>query len=104
MGVTNFREVARRLLGRRQAYRALFCGEDGNLSPYGQRVLEDLARFCRVTRSTAVVSPVSRNIDPYAMAMAEGRREVYLRISEAINMDVSKLMDLSAQNDMSSEG
>lgn len=101
---TNLAEVARRLFARREAYRALFVGPDGRLSPYGERVLKDLAKFCRADRSTATVSPVSRTIDPHAMAIAEGRREVFLRIVNTINMDVTQLMNMSIQNDMTNEG
>ena len=54
-----------KLLKRRYAYRRLFLGEDG-LSADGQIVLSDLAKFCRATSSTAVVSPISRSVDPIA--------------------------------------
>ena len=104
MGWTNLREVAQKLFNRREAYRALFVGPDGALSPYGRKVLEDLAKFCRADRSTATISPVNRTIDPYAMAIAEGRREVYLRILASINMDVTQLMNMSTQNEIHDGG
>jgi hypothetical protein len=71
------------------------------LSPHGEIVLSDLSRFCRARSSTAAVSPVSRQIDPLAMAMAEGRREVWLRIQQYLNMDervILKLRDAEADN------
>jgi hypothetical protein len=85
-----------RLLKRRYAYRRLFLGEDG-LSADGQIVLTDLARFCRATQSTAVVSPISRSVDPIATAMAEGRREVWLRIMAHLHVDERVIFNLNEE-------
>lgn len=95
----NLKEVAANLYKRRDAYRGIFIAPDGKLSRHGYEVLEDLAKFCRFNSSTAMVSPVTKAIDPVAMALAEGRREVYLRIIGAINLDLGYLMNLSMQND-----
>jgi hypothetical protein len=65
-----------RIFKRRQSYRRLFLDGDGRVHPTAEVVLADLKRFCRADTSTVVVSPVSKAIDPLAMAMAEGRREV----------------------------
>lgn len=85
-----------KLLKRRYAYRRLFLGEDG-LSADGQIVLSDLAKFCRATSSTAVVSPISRSVDPIASAMAEGRREVWLRIMAHLHVDEKVIFNLNEE-------
>lgn len=66
---------------RQTAYRQVFSG------PYGETVLEDLAKFCRAHESTF-------HENPHAMAFQEGRREVWLRIQEHINLDAEKLWQL----------
>ena len=80
------KQLLAKLRKRRYAYRRLFLGDDG-LNADGQTVLADLAKFCRANNSTAIVSPVSRSVDPIAMAMAEGRREVFLRIIAHLHLD-----------------
>jgi len=75
-----------RVFRRRQNYRRLFLDGDGNVNPSAEVVLADLKRFCRVETSTVTVSPVTKTIDPLAMAMAEGRREVWNRIQQYLHM------------------
>ena len=53
----------------------------------GQRVLADLADFCRA--NTTCWSP-----DPRIHAMLEGRREVWLRIEQHLNLTTDQLMIL----------
>ena len=48
-------------------------------SPAGQEVLADLARFCRANETTF-------HTDPRLHASLEGRREVWLRIQQHLNM------------------
>lgn len=93
----NLREMAARLFQRRAAYRGVFLDADGRMTVYGEQVLKDLAQFCRFSSSTAIVSPVSRSIDPVAMALAEGRREVFLRIIGAMNIDQRKLIAMTME-------
>lgn len=57
------------------------------LSPAGQRVLEDLAKFCRA--NTTCFDP-----DPRIHAVLEGRREVWLRIQNHLNMTPEDLFIL----------
>ena len=66
---------------RRHAYRVAF------LSPAAQPALKDLARFCRAHSSTF-------HQDPRAHALAEGRREVWLRIQHHLQMSPDELWDL----------
>lgn len=44
-------------------------------SPVGKDVLRDLAKQCNAFDTTAWASQVDGKIDPYAMALAEGRRQ-----------------------------
>jgi len=61
------------LRARAHAYRVTFSG------PRAELVLADLARFCRATESTF-------HPDPRVHAVAEGRREVWLRIQHHLKM------------------
>jgi len=88
-----------RLFNRRQNYRRLFLDGDGNVNPSAEIVLADLKRFCRVETSTVVVSPVTKTIDPMAMAMAEGRREVWNRIQQYLQMADRDIAHLKEENE-----
>lgn len=48
-------------------------------TPHGAKVLADLAKFCRARESTF-------HTDPRVHALAEGRREVWLRIAQHLNL------------------
>ena len=87
-------DLLAKLRRRRYSYRRLYLGEDG-LNADGQVVLADLAKFCRANSSTAIVSPVSRSVDPIAMAMAEGRREVWLRLMAHLHIDERVVFNLN---------
>jgi len=50
-------------------------------------VLMDLAKFCRAHESTF-------HADPRIHALMEGRREVWLRIAEHLNLDMDTLWSL----------
>jgi len=91
------------LFKRRQNYRRLFLDGTGNVNPSAEIVLADLKRFCWVETSTVVVSPVTKTIDPLAMAMAEGRREVWNRIQQYIQMadgDIAHLKEDSHRENL----
>lgn len=72
---------------------------EGRLTRDGEIVLTDLRRFCRATASTAIISPVSKTIDPLAMAMAEGRREVWNRIIAHLYIDEKTVFNLTQGDD-----
>lgn len=57
------------------------------LNPLGEEVLADLAKFCRATESTF-------HQDPRAHAVAEGRREVWLRIAKHLHLTDEQLFQL----------
>lgn len=57
-----------------------------------QIVLADLARFCYATKSTFMINRAG-HADPVAMAMAEGRREVFNRIRAMLNLSDQRLYE-----------
>jgi hypothetical protein len=71
------------LQGRRQAYRRLF--HPGSMD--AQVVLSDLAKFCRANETT--VTPDAR-----ASAVLEGRREVWLRIQQHLQLTEDRSWNL----------
>ena len=84
-----------KIMRRKRAYRRVFLDGDGNLGPEAKVVMDDLRRFCRASSSTAVVSPISKTIDPLAMAMAEGRREVFNRIAAHLYVNEKQVFELN---------
>lgn len=88
-----------KILHRRRAYRRLFLGDDGKLTPDAEIVLADLARFCKLHRPTTIVSPVSRQTDVPASFQAEGRREVMLRLLGHLHVDDADLVRMTERND-----
>lgn len=56
-------------------------------TPSGERVLLDLSRFCRANETTF-------NADPRVHAVLEGRREVFLRIAQHLNLPSEELYKL----------
>lgn len=77
---------ARRLLNRRLSYRECFLDPGGTLTQAGAYVVRDLARFCGAYRTSFRVSPITRSADPLAMAYAEGRRDVFLRLQQMLKL------------------
>jgi hypothetical protein len=88
-------DFVRRVIRRRGAYRRCFLDDAGNLTPAGEDVVRDLAKFCRLHRSTTVVSTISRQTDVPATMQAEGRREVLLRILGHLHVSDADLMRLT---------
>ena len=81
---------------RKQAYRRLFLSNANGNTPIGDAevVLSDLARFCRATKPTLSISRITGNVDPYAMALAEGRREVWNRIMAHLHLEDAVIFNL----------
>jgi hypothetical protein len=78
-------EKARRFLNhRRYCYRQVFKSEQAKV------VLADLAKFCRATDST--FDPNERT-----HALLEGRREVWLRISNHLSLTPDQLWEMFTQ-------
>lgn len=77
---------------RKRAYQFTF--DDKNV--YAQMVLTDLAKFCRAHHSTF-------NADARAHAVAEGRREVWLRIQNYLNLTPDELWELYRRQGVDNE-
>jgi len=85
----------KRLLSRSTAYQRTFLGDDGKPDADAAIVLADLKRFCYVERTTAKVSLTTQTIDPLAMAFAEGRREVFMRLTGFLHLDDATIRNLT---------
>jgi len=68
----------------REHYRAVFWRRELDV-PHVKAILKDLREFCRADQSCVVVAKDGR-IDTHATAVAEGRREVWLRITQTLNL------------------
>lgn len=85
--LSELRDKVRRLLAsRQQCYKQTFKG------PVAEKVLRDLARFCRANASTF-------HEDARLHAVAEGRREVWLRIQNHLNLPAADLFRLTTGED-----
>jgi hypothetical protein len=79
---------------RRDAYRRLFLDNRGDLSPDAEIVLADMKRFCCATKATIRLDEQGK-VDPYAMAIAEGRREVWNRMNSYLYIDEKVIQNLT---------
>ena len=73
------------LQSRQASYRRVFSPE----IPGSQEVLKDLAKFCRANQSTFLP-------DARGHAVLEGRREVWLRIQQHLNLSEEELWRLTS--------
>lgn len=87
----------RRLLQRKHSYRDCFQEADGEtLTQAGAYVIRDLARFCGAFKSSL---PTSGNgVDALAMAYAEGRRSVYLRIQAQLSVSEADILKANEES------
>ena len=90
----NISERAMMWLRRRRDYEACFCDPGGEATKAGANVLRDIAQFCGAYSTPAKVSPVSRSVDPLAMGIAEGRRQVYLHIQRRLKLSDEKILSM----------
>jgi hypothetical protein len=74
---------------RAYAYRMVFSPEN----KYTSDVLKDLAKFCRAHESTF-------HSDARKHAALEGRREVFLRVMEHLNLTEEQIFELHKVKDM----
>jgi hypothetical protein len=79
----------------RQSFRALFAGD----TKTGRLAIVDLAEFCRSDVSCVVVGKDGR-VDTHATAVAEGRREVFLRIQQMLNLTDAQLLRLRTDEEI----
>lgn len=96
--MTGLAERLRKLFTLRNAWRGMYRDDQGELTLPARTILLDLQRFCYANRPTIKVSPTTGQVDPYAMAVAEGRREVFLRIQEYLKLDDRDLQALLKQH------
>ena len=89
--MTSFKESVEALRAflfrRRQAYISTFSGEVPKV------VLADLARFCRANESTA-------HPNPDMWKQLEGRRQVWLRIQQHLQLTEDEIWDLLGRPDL----
>lgn len=79
---------------RRDSYRRVFLDDRGDLSPDSKIVMADLKRFCNASKSSIRLDKDSK-VDAYAMAVAEGRREVWNRINSYLFIDEKVIQTLN---------
>ncbi len=79
--------LTRVVAGVRRAYRTLFGG------PAGQAVLRDLEKFCRANETCF-------HEDARLNLILEGRREVWLRIQQHLNLTPDDLFQLYSGRDV----
>lgn len=77
-----FERLKQFIFGRRSAYVRTFSG------PVAEVVLADLAKFCRARETTF-------HPDPRVAALQEGRREVWIRIQDHLNLSPEELYELA---------
>lgn len=85
-----------KIFRKQRAYKKIFLNESGDLNEESKVVLADLKKFCRADSSTIMGQG---KIDPMAMAILEGRREVWLRINHYLHLQESVTINLSEVND-----
>ena len=81
-----FERIRARLHNRVACYRALFLTPGKDLGPAADVVMKDLANYCYAKKPTLKVSMVTQQSDAIAMAFAEGRRDVFNRITAMCNL------------------
>ena len=86
-----------RYLTLREHFRALFLV--GSRKPdHVKTVMDDLREFCRADQSCVIVAK-DGHIDTHATAVAEGRREVFLRIQQTLTLSDETLLKLKETED-----
>ncbi len=69
-------------------FKRVFDGRDG------EAVLAELSAFCHCEITTAKASPVTGSIDPNAVLIAEGRRQVMLHIARLLNLSYDEIAQM----------
>jgi hypothetical protein len=88
-------DLAVRLWNLRESCRALF---GGRATPkQAKPILDELREFCRADVSCVVIGRDGR-VDTHATAVAEGRREVYLKITQILNLTDEQINKLKGND------
>lgn len=82
----NLRESARAVFERRKA-----------TPRQAKPILDELREFCRADTSCIVIGRDGR-VDTHATAVAEGRREVWLKITQILNLTDEQINALKGDN------
>ena len=81
----------------RHAFRQMLWKQDmGKDDAHAVTLLDDLREFCRADKSCVVVGS-DGHVDTHATAIAEGRREVWLRIQQTLNLSDETLNKMKEQ-------
>jgi hypothetical protein len=81
----------------RHSARAVFL--KGKTDPVQSRpILDELREFCRADTSCVIVAK-DGHIDTHATAVAEGRREVWLKIQQILNLTDEQIQALKGNDD-----
>lgn len=84
----------------RRDYSACLMTPSGDeLTPPGLAVMKDIASFCGAYRSNIKIATLTGAIDPIAMAMAEGRRQVFLHIQQRLKLTDDQILQMENTND-----
>lgn len=67
------------------------------LNAAADTVLRDLAQYCYANKPTLKVSPTTQQTDALAMAFAEGRRDVFNRITAMCNLTSDQIERIASQ-------
>ena len=81
----------------RESARAVFLRRD-TTPKVARPILDELREFCRADVSCVVVAKDGR-VDTHATAVAEGRREVFLKIQQLLNLTDEQLHKLEGTHD-----
>lgn len=84
------------ILSKRYNYRGCFMSENGQLTAQAQFVMRDLANYCDAYRTTMKTGP--NGVDPYASGVAEGRRQVWLRMQSMLRLPDDEVLRAMEQN------
>lgn len=87
----------RRLLNRKLSYKECFQEPDGQtLTKAGAYVMKDLARFSGAFKSNMPTNGHGA-VDTHAMAVAEGRRQVYLRMLAQLSLTEADILEANKE-------
>lgn len=89
--------IAQRLFRTSLAYKQCFCDANGELTPAGRIVLADIERFAGVINGPAVVSPVTRTVDPLATQQRVGRGDVFFRAWKMLRLQLNRIHELHGE-------
>ena len=82
---------------KRDIIKQLLLDNNDNFNPAARVLMAELSRFCYGNKTPVKVSKVTGTIDPIALAVAAGRREVLLRIMEILGFSDANALKMIEQ-------